>query len=159
MAVEPEEIADSSEDEDSVDNVRSASEHAAADSDRVEENRERRRHHKTIISAWRQQQTQDRAMRRTYARWLMTVLSVQLVVIHVLFLLIGCRLLSFEPWTANVFIAAVFAEISAMVLLVVKYLFPATTDKILDLIDRFKGRDGLADGGAGSRARRSSRRR
>jgi hypothetical protein len=36
---------------------------------------------------------------------------------------------------------AVFAEISALVLLVVKYLFPATSDKILELIDRFRTKD------------------
>jgi len=77
-------------------------------------------------------------MRRVYANWLMAVMSLQIVVIHVVFVLIGLGILKFEPWTANVFITAVFAEISAMVLLVVKYLFPATTDKILDLIDRFK---------------------
>jgi hypothetical protein len=107
--------------------------------DQLRENKERRRHQSAIINAWKQQQTQDRAMRRVYANWLMAVMSLQIVVIHVVFVLIGCGVLKFEPWTANVFITAVFAEISAMVLLVVKYLFPATTDKILDLIDRFKG--------------------
>ena len=141
MAGEAEETADLARNAGTVTDSRSLTELTAADSDRIEENRERRRHHKTIVSAWRQQQTQDRAMRRTYARWLMTVLSVQLFVIHVCFILIGCGYLKFEPWTVNVFVAAVFAEISAMVLLIVKYLFPPTTDKILDLIDRFKGRD------------------
>src|SRR4051812_1168095 len=78
--------------------------------DRAQASKDRRRHHATIISAWRQQQAQDRAMRRTYARWLMTVLSIQLVVIHVIFALIGYGVLKFEAWTANVFITAVFAE-------------------------------------------------
>ena len=49
--------------------------------------------------------------------------------------------LTFEQWTANTFLMAVFAEISALVLLVVKYLFPVTTDKILELIDRFRGKE------------------
>ncbi len=33
---------------------------------------------------------------------------------------------------------AVFVEISALVLLVVKYLFPQTSDKVLERIDRLK---------------------
>jgi hypothetical protein len=107
--------------------------------DQLRENKERRRHQSAIINAWKQQQTQDREIRRVYANWLMVVMSLQIVVINVIFILIGCGLLKFEQWTANVFITAVFAEISALVLLVVKYLFPATADKILDLIDRFKG--------------------
>jgi hypothetical protein len=141
MARHAEKTPDLSKNTGTVKDSRSLTELTAADTERVEESRERRRHHKTIVGAWRQQQTQDRAMRRTYARWLMTVLSAQLIVIHVCFILIGCGYLKFEPWTVNVFVAAVFAEISAMVLLIVKYLFPPTTDKILDLIDRFKGRD------------------
>jgi hypothetical protein len=106
--------------------------------DQLRENKERRRHQSAIINAWRQQQTQDREMRRVYANWLMLVMSCQIAAINIIFILIGCGLLKFEPWTANVFITAVFADIASLVLLVVKYLFPATTDKILDLIDRFK---------------------
>jgi hypothetical protein len=106
--------------------------------DLLQENKERRRHRSAIVTAWKNQQTQDRAMRSRYANWLMIVMSFQILGINIIFILIGCGLLKFEPWTANVFITAVFAEISALVLLVVKYLFPATTDKSLDLIDRFK---------------------
>ncbi len=36
---------------------------------------------------------------------------------------------------------AVFAEVSALVLLVVKYLFPAPSDKILELIGLFKSKE------------------
>jgi hypothetical protein len=80
-------------------------------------------------------------MRRQYATWLMVAMSLQSVAINVVFVLIGCGLLKFDAWTTNTFIISVFAELSALVLLVVKYLFPATTDKILDLIDRFRARD------------------
>ena len=75
-------------------------------------------------------------MRKLYATWLMSADEVQVVAINVIVVLIGCGLLKFEPWTAKTFVMAVFAEVSALVLLVVKYLFPATSDKILDLIDR-----------------------
>ena len=99
---------------------------------------ERAKHHRTIVAAWKSQQDQDRKMRKTYANWLMGTMSVQVFVINVIFVLIGCGVLKFEQWTANTFVMATFAEISGLVLLVVKYLFPATTDRILDLIDRFK---------------------
>lgn len=101
---------------------------------------ERIKHHRTIVNAWKQQQDQDRKMRKTYANLLMGAMSVQVIAINVIFVLIGCGILKFEPWTTNTFIMATFAEISALVLLVVKYLFPPTTDRILDLIDRFKER-------------------
>jgi hypothetical protein len=102
---------------------------------------ERGRHNRTIINAWKQQQEQDRKMRKMYATWLMIALSIQMGGINIIFILIGCGLLKFEQWTTNTFVMAVFAEISAMVLLVVKYLFPATSDKVLELIDRFKTKD------------------
>jgi hypothetical protein len=105
---------------------------------KLQEIQERVKHHRTIVSAWKQQQDQDRKMRKLYANWLMGAMSVQVIAINVIFVLIGTGTLKFEQWTANTFVTATFAEISALVLLVVKYLFPATTDRILDLIDRFK---------------------
>jgi hypothetical protein len=108
---------------------------------KLQDIQERGKHHRTIVSAWKQQQDQDRKMRKLYATWLMIAMSAQVVAVNVIFVLIGCGVLKFEPWTANTFVMAVFAEISALVLLVVKYLFPATSDKILDLIDRFRTKD------------------
>ena len=107
---------------------------------RLQEIRDRAKHHRTIVAAWKSQQDQDRRMRKTYANWLMGAMSVQVVAINLIFVLIGRGVLKFEPWTANTFVMATFAEISALVLLVVKDLFPATNDRILDLIDRFKDR-------------------
>jgi len=106
--------------------------------ERVDHLREGRKHHATIISAWKQQQIQDRKMRKKYATWLLIAMSGQILSINLIFLLLGLGGLKYEPWTANTFIMAVFAEVAALVLLVVKYLFPPSTDKILDLIDRFK---------------------
>lgn len=39
---------------------------------------ERSRHHRTIINAWKQQQDQDRKMRKMYATWLMVAMSGQI---------------------------------------------------------------------------------
>lgn len=108
---------------------------------KLQDIRERSRHHRTIVRAWKQQQDQDRKMRKTYATWLLLAMSAQIVAIHIIFILIGTGGLEFQQWTTNTFVMSVFAEVSAMALLVVKYLFPATSDKVLDLIDRFRTKD------------------
>ncbi len=105
---------------------------------KLQDIQERSKHRRTIVSVWKQQQDQDRKMRKTYANWLMGAMSVQVFAINVVFVLIGTGVLKYEQWTANTFVMATFAEIGALVLLVVKYLFPTTADRILDLIDRFK---------------------
>ena len=114
---------------------------------KLQDIQERAKHDRTIVAAWKQQQDQDRKMRKLYANWLMGAMSIQVVAVSVIFVLIGCGVLKFEQWTANTFVTATFAEISALVLLVVKYLFPATSDRILDLIDRFKNGSSGVPGG------------
>ena len=104
-------------------------------------NKERIKHQNTIVKEWKNQQEQDRRMRKTYANWLLVVMSAQMVAINVIFVLIGTGCLKFEAWTAKTFVMAVFAEVASLVLLVVKYLFPATSDKSLDLMDRLRARD------------------
>lgn len=89
---------------------------------------------RTVLRAWKDQQAQDRNLRSRYATWLMIAMGVQMVVINVVFVLMGCSVLKFEQWTANTFIMGVFAEVAALVLLVVKYLFTPASDKILDLM-------------------------
>jgi hypothetical protein len=108
---------------------------------KLREIEERRKRHRTIVGAWKQQQEEDRKMRKTFATWLMVVMSVQIIGINIIFILMRLGFLKVEPWTANTFVMSVFAEVSALVLLVVKYLFPTTSDKILDLIDRFRNKD------------------
>jgi len=79
---------------------------------------------RTVISAWEQQQIQERSLRSYYARIIFGVLIAQVVAINVFFVLLGRQCLSVEKWTANTFIFAVFAEIASMTLVVIRYLFP-----------------------------------
>lgn len=97
---------------------------------------------RTVLSAWKSQQTQDRKMREQYAWWLMAAMGGQIVAINIVFVLIGCRILTFEQWTANSFIMSVFAEVAALVLLVVKYLFARPDDTLLKLA---QGKGGEVD--------------
>jgi hypothetical protein len=64
----------------------------------------------------------------------MIAMGIQIIVVNVIYVLMGCQLLKYEEWTANTFIMGVFAEVAALVLLVVKYLFNLPSDKILDLM-------------------------
>jgi hypothetical protein len=88
---------------------------------------------RTIVNAWKKQQNQDRTMRGRYALALIIALLAQAIVINVIFILIGDGKLTYEPWTARIFIMAVFGELSSMVFFIVKYLFRPTADRVLEL--------------------------
>jgi hypothetical protein len=96
--------------------------------------RDRSHQIRTIIKAWRDQQAQDRKMRERYATYLILAMGIQAFVVNVVFVLMGCSVLTVEAWTANTFIMAVFAEIAAMVLIVVKYRFTPSSDKVLQFL-------------------------
>jgi hypothetical protein len=89
---------------------------------------------RTIVNAWKAQQTQDRNMRRKYATILLWAMGVQSVIINSVFFLIGFDRMKVDPWTARTFIRAVFAEIASMVFFIVKYLFRPSTDTVLELV-------------------------
>jgi len=94
---------------------------------RLQDIRDRSRYSRAVLRAWEKQQEQDRKMRQRYAWWLMAAMGGQVLFINVMFVLLGCSVILVEPWTARTFILAVFAEIAALVLWVVKYLFAPQT--------------------------------
>ena len=89
---------------------------------------------RTILAAWSNQQQHDREMRQRYASWLAWIMSAQLLVLNVAFILVGIGTLRLDKWTVNLFVVSVFGEIVALTVIVVKYLFPTTSDKLLDLL-------------------------
>lgn len=89
---------------------------------------------KTILKVWEDQQNAERNLRKGYATCFMWLLAVQLVIINVVFVLIGCNILQYEQWTVNLFIVSVFGEIVGIVLIIVKYLFTSTNKEMIDLI-------------------------
>lgn len=105
---------------------------------KLREIRDRSHRVRAFVKAWKDQQTQDRRLREKYAHWLMIAMAVQAVVVNAAFVLLGLGVLALEPWTARVFITAVFGEIAALVLVVVKYLFTPSGDTILKYLDERK---------------------
>jgi hypothetical protein len=102
---------------------------------RLQEIQDRSHRVRAIVKAWKEQQAQDRQLREKYAHWLMIAMAVQAVLVNLVFILLGLGVLVVEVWTARVFIMAVFGEIVALVLLVVKYLFTPPGDTILKYLD------------------------
>lgn len=90
---------------------------------------------RTIVKAWKDQRTQDRALRQKYAHWLIVGMAAQAVAVNAVFVAIGTGRMAVEEWTARIFIIAVFGEIAGMVLLVVKYLFTPASESILKYLD------------------------
>lgn len=87
-----------------------------------------------IIDAWEKQHTEERNMRKGFAKAILFALFIQIVSINIAFFLIGFNKIHVEQWVANTFIIAVFTEISAMVFAIVKYLFPEKGNEILQLL-------------------------
>lgn len=76
-----------------------------------------------IVEAWAKRQTEERALRLQYAKWLLIALSLQVALVNITFFLIGLNVLSVEKWVATSFILGVFAEVTGMTLVVIRYLF------------------------------------
>ena len=72
-------------------------------------------------------------MRGRYASYLMIAMAAQMVAINVVFVLMGCGKLTFEPWTGRTFVMAVYIEVIALIHIVVKYLFAPSGSEMLRL--------------------------
>jgi len=59
-----------------------------------------------------------------------------MALVNFAFFAIGWGWITVSPWVANSFILAVFGEISGMVLLVVKYLFPKVSSDVLATLEK-----------------------
>jgi len=93
---------------------------------------------KTIVSAWEKQHTDERVMRKGFARAIIIALFIQIAVINIAFFFIGFSLISVPEWVATTFIIAVFTEIISMTMLVLRYLFPRVGSEIIQLIKEFR---------------------
>jgi len=89
-----------------------------------------------ILEAWERQHTEERSMRRTYAKWLLIALFIQAFIVNVAFFAIGFGYLTVSEWVANSFILAVFGEIAAMTFFIIKYLFPKTSADVLATLEK-----------------------
>lgn len=101
---------------------------------------------RTFISAWEKQQNQERALRNSYAKWLLIAVFVQAILINIVFFFIGFGVIVVEHWVATSFILGVFAEITTMTTIIVRHFFPGQKWGISDTPPRVSRRGG--SGGA-----------
>ena len=81
------------------------------------------------------QQSAERKLRKLYAICFIIFLGVQLLSLIIAFFLIGFKIISIGGMQFNAFFISVFGEITALVLIVTKYLFPQRDNvKILELM-------------------------
>lgn len=91
---------------------------------------------RTILEAWERQHSEERKLRRTYATAMLWGLFAQAMLVNVAFFALGFRWITVEPWVANSFILAVFAEIAGMAFFVIKYLFPRVSSDVLATLEK-----------------------
>lgn len=91
---------------------------------------------RTILDAWERQHSEERKLRKTYAAALLWGLLVQALLVNFAFFALGFQLIVVEPWIANSFILAVFAEIAGMAFFVIKYLFPKVSSDVLGTLEK-----------------------
>lgn len=90
---------------------------------------------KIVLDAWKAQKKEERKWRNIYAGVLLLFLFIQIVIVNVSFFLIGAGTLKVEEWVANTFIIAVFGEVASLTLVIVRYLFPKTTEEFPKIIE------------------------
>lgn len=89
---------------------------------------------KKILDAWERQHTEERKLRVTYAKYLLSAIFVQLVLVNLVLFLLGFGIIKLEQWMANIFVVSVFAEIVGMAHIILKYLFPKLGGEVLELL-------------------------
>lgn len=89
-----------------------------------------------VLNAWEGQHREERAMRKTYATWMLVGLGVQMLLVNAAFFLIGFKLIEVNQWVANTFIMAVFSEIAGMTFFIIKYLFPKVSSDVLTTVEK-----------------------
>jgi uncharacterized membrane protein len=65
-----------------------------------------------------------RRHRDNYANWLLCLLVGQVVVTNAVFVLDGLHVMCFDPVTLRIFVGATIGEIVALVMIIVRHLFP-----------------------------------
>lgn len=65
-----------------------------------------------------------RKHRDNYAKWLLGLLVGQVVVTNAVFVLDGFHVMYFDPVTLRIFVGATIGEIVALMMIIVRHLFP-----------------------------------
>lgn len=87
--------------------------------------------YKEIADIFTDRSKNDNKLKEKYSKILIIILSIQLLIMNVIFILRGANKLNFDDTTFNIFITATIAEVFSLVTIIVKYLF---TDNLTQLL-------------------------
>lgn len=73
---------------------------------------------------------QDRNLKKIYATYFIWILIFQLVAMNAIFILVGCKVLTFGDLVLDVYITGTLAQVFGVVLVITKNLFPIKKDKL-----------------------------
>ncbi|WP_462410373.1 hypothetical protein [Neobacillus sp. Marseille-QA0830] len=79
---------------------------------------------RTVITTWKEQQTQERKMRRNIAYFILSALFIEVIAGNVYLWNIGSGKLKLSEWVTNIFFAGLFSQVAAMATIVIRNLFP-----------------------------------
>ena len=89
----------------------------------------------SVLESWSEQKSEERKLRKLYALCFVIILGLQILMLNVVLILVGCRVLLISEGQFNIFFVSMFGEIAAFVLIVTKYLFPQESDsKLIETI-------------------------
>lgn len=96
---------------------------------------DRRYKTKKVLAIWRHQQANDRKIRKTVAYWVLGGMLFEILVAATAFFFIGFGLIQIlDPWVARTFFVTVLAHVVAILMIIVKNLFPERkSDNLADI--------------------------
>lgn len=83
----------------------------------------------------------DNKLKVKYATILIVILCIQLIVINVIFILVGARVLNYSEFTINLYVSACVLEITALVTIIVKYLFSSKKENFDNIVRDYINKD------------------
>lgn len=91
-----------------------------------------------VLSIWMNEKRTEQKMKIALCISIGVILIIQIVYINIVIWGIGAKFMSFDEWTIRIFVTGVFAEIVALVKIVVNNIFPKNGNKdFMDFINAF----------------------
>ncbi len=87
-----------------------------------------------LIEAWKEQQSQERKLRKVIGYWLFILITFQIVAIFSIVFLDGFEIINVDATVVKIIIPGALAEVFGMGYLVVKYLFSPSVKDIYDIL-------------------------
>ena len=91
-----------------------------------------------VLTIWKDEKKTEQRMKQGLSLGISIILVIQVIFINVIVWKIGKGEMDFDEWTIRLFITGIFAEIVALVKIVINNLFPKSGNKdFMDFINTF----------------------